>query len=64
MARKRNLVKLFTSGIIENNPTFVQLLGMCPTLAVTTSLENAVGMGLAATAVLACSNVVDRRAHV
>lgn len=58
MARKRNLVKLFTSGIIENNPTFVQLLGMCPTLAVTTSLENAVGMGLAATAVLACSNVV------
>lgn len=58
MARRRNLVKLFTSGIIENNPTFVQLLGMCPTLAVTTSLENAVGMGLAATAVLACSNVV------
>ncbi len=45
------------NGVIDNNPTLVQLLGMCPTLAVTTSVKNAVGMGLAATAVLICSNV-------
>ena len=44
-------------GIIDNNPVLVQLLGMCPTLAVTTSVSNAIGMGLAATAVLICSNV-------
>ena len=46
------------SGILDNNPVLVQLLGMCPTLATSTSLENAIGMGLAATAVLAASNVV------
>ncbi len=45
------------NGIIDNNPTLVQLLGMCPTLAVTTSVSNAIGMGLAATAVLICSNM-------
>lgn len=45
-------------GIITENPTFVQVIGMCPTLAVTTSAENGVGMGLATTAVLACSNLV------
>ena len=44
-------------GIIDNNPTLVQLLGMCPTLAVTTSVSNAIGMGLAATMVLICSNI-------
>ena len=44
-------------GILDQNPTLVQLLGMCPTLATTTSLENAFGMGMAATAVLICSNV-------
>ncbi len=54
----RKYMRQFASGIIDNNPTLVQLLGMCPTLAVSTSLENAVGMGLAATAVLAASNVV------
>ncbi len=48
----------FTDGLIKNNPTFVQLLGMCPTLAVTTSSMNGLGMGLATTAVLVCSNVV------
>ncbi|MBD4338747.1 electron transport complex subunit RsxE, partial [Xanthomonas citri pv. citri] len=42
---------------MDQNPTFVQLLGMCPTLATTTSLSNAIGMGLAATAVLICSNI-------
>lgn len=46
-----------TNGIIKENPIFVQLLGMCPTLAVTTSAINGIGMGLAATAVLASSNV-------
>ncbi len=45
------------AGILENNPVLVQLLGMCPTLAVTTSVTNAIGMGLAATAVLICSNL-------
>lgn len=44
-------------GVIDNNPTLVQLLGMCPTLAVTTSVKNAIGMGLAATAVLIFSNI-------
>lgn len=46
-----------TKGLIKENPTFVQLLGMCPTLAVTTSAINGVGMGLATTAVLISSNV-------
>ena len=46
----------FSSGIFKNNPTFRLVLGLCPTLAVTTSLENALGMGLAATFVLVCSN--------
>lgn len=47
-----------TNGILKENPTFVQLLGMCPTLAVTTSMENGIGMGLATTAVLALSNLL------
>lgn len=46
------------AGIIKDNPTFVQVLGMCPTLAVTTSVINAMGMGLSTTAVLICSNLV------
>jgi len=58
MAEKHNYVRQFLSGIIDQNPTLVQLLGMCPTLATSTSLENAIGMGVAATAVLAASNVV------
>ena len=45
-----------TRGIIRENPTFRLVLGMCPTLALTTSLENAIGMGVAATFVLICSN--------
>jgi electron transport complex protein RnfE len=47
-----------TRGIIRENPIFRLLLGLCPTLAVTTSLENAIGMGLASTFVLVCSNIV------
>jgi len=46
----------FWYGIFKNNPIFRLVLGLCPTLAVTTSLENALGMGLAATFVLICSN--------
>ena len=46
------------NGIITENPTFIQLLGMCPTLAVTTSLINAIGMGLSATFVLVFSNYI------
>ncbi len=49
---------ILKNGIIEENPTFVQLLGMCPTLAVTTSVSNSIGMGLSATFVLMCSNFV------
>ena len=50
-------VKQIKEGIVDQNPTLVQFLGMCPTLATTTSVSNAIGMGLAATAVLICSNV-------
>ncbi|HAL63882.1 MAG: electron transport complex subunit E [Firmicutes bacterium] len=53
---KKNSV--FLNGILYENPTFVQLLGMCPTLAVTTTLSNGFGMGLSATAVLIMSNIL------
>ncbi|WFD11445.1 electron transport complex subunit RsxE [Tepidibacter hydrothermalis] len=52
------LGKLLKNGIINENPVFVQVLGMCPTLGVTTSAENGLGMGLATTAVLICANLV------
>lgn len=52
-----NPIKIIKNGIIDENPTFVQVIGMCPTLAVTTSVENGIGMGLATTAVLTCSNL-------
>lgn len=48
----------FTKGLIKENPTLVSLLGMCPTLAITVSASNAIGMGAAATFVLVCSNLV------
>lgn len=48
----------FTKGIIKNNPIFVLMLGLCPTLATTTSVKNAFAMGIAASAVLICSNVI------
>lgn len=50
-------LKHLTNGLIKENPIFFQLIGMCPTLAVTTSVENGIGMGLATTAVLILSNV-------
>ncbi len=46
------------NGIIKENPTFIIMLGMCPTLATTTSAINGLGMGLSTTAVLMCSNLV------
>lgn len=52
------MMKEFTKGIIKENPTFVLALGLCPTLAVSTSLTNGVGMGVAATFVLVCSNII------
>ena len=48
----------FAKGIWRENPVFVIILGLCPALAVSTSLENALGMGLAATFVLVCSNTL------
>lgn len=53
-----NFVKELSKGIIKDNPIFVLVLGMCPTLAVTTSVINALGMGFAATFVLICSNII------
>ena len=50
--------KYLIDGIVKNNPTFVLVLGMCPTLATTTSAINGMGMGLATMAVLLCSNMV------
>ena len=46
------------NGIIKENPTFVMMLGMCPTLAVTTSCINGIGMGLTTLVVLAMSNTI------
>lgn len=45
------------NGMIDENPTFIQVIGTCPTLAVTTSAINGIGMGLSTTAVLMCSNL-------
>ncbi len=58
MAEKRKLGKELTKGFISENPVLRLVLGTCPTLATTTSVESAVGMGLAASVVLVCSNVV------
>ena len=49
--------KLITDGLVKNNPTFVLLLGMCPTLATTTSAINGLSMGLATLFVLVLSNM-------
>ncbi len=58
MAEKKSLSKEFTKGLILENPVLRLVLGTCPTLATSTSVESAIGMGLAATAVLVCSNIV------
>lgn len=53
-----NKIKNFTKGLIKENPVLVLVLGTCPTLATSTSVINALGMGAAATIVLLCSNIV------
>ena len=53
-----NYFKTFTNGLLKENRTFVLMLGMCPTLGTTSSAINGLGMGLATTFVLLCSNVV------
>ncbi len=58
MAEKKSGLYELTKGLLKENPTLVTLLGMCPTLAVTTMASNGIGMGLATTFVLVCSNAV------
>ena len=53
-----NGLKTLTNGLLKENPTFVLVLGMCPTLATTTSAINGMSMGLATMFVLVCSNIV------
>jgi electron transport complex protein RnfE len=57
-AKSRSITTEFMKGIVRENPVFVQVLGMCPTLAVTTSVENGIGMGLATTFVLVFSALI------
>ncbi len=57
MTEKPTVKEQFRSGIITNNPTFVQLLGTCPALATTTSAQNAFGMGISVTLILIFSNL-------
>ena len=54
---KNNSLSVLTSGILKENPTLVLILGTCPTLATTTTVTGALGMGLAALVVLVCSNI-------
>lgn len=54
---KKNFFQVFLNGLIWENPTFTLMLGMCPTLAITTAASNGIGMGLATTFVLVCSNL-------
>ena len=58
MGKEKISLSTLTNGIIKENPVLVLILGTCPTLAVTTLAVNGVGMGLAATFVLVCSNIV------
>ena len=55
---KTSFGKQLREGLVTNNPIFVQFLGMCSALAITTSVTNAIGMGLSVTAVLICSNLL------
>ncbi|MDR1564811.1 MAG: electron transport complex subunit E [Oscillospiraceae bacterium] len=58
MAEKKKLSSVLINGVLKENPVLVLILGTCPTLAISTSVVNALGMGVAATVVLACSNTV------
>lgn len=55
---KNNRFSVFFNGLVNENPTFVLLLGMCPTLGTSTSASNGFGMGIATMFVLTCSNIV------
>ena len=57
MAKQKSLKNVFSAGLFKQNPTFVQFLGLCPTLAVTGSVENALGMGAGVIFVLVLSNL-------
>ena len=56
--QKKTFMSVLLNGLIWENPTFVLMLGMCPTLAITTSGMNGIGMGLAVTVILTCSNIL------
>ena len=58
MAENKSKLSIVTNGLLKENPTLRLVLGTCPTLAVTTAVSNALGMGAAATVVLSCSNFV------
>ncbi len=58
MAAQKSKLSIVTNGIIKENPVLVLVLGTCPTLATTSSMINGLGMGISATAVLICSNIV------
>ena len=58
MSNENSKLKILTNGILAENPVLRLVLGTCPTLAVTTMASNGIGMGLAATFVLLCSNIV------
>ena len=57
MMSKRSSLSVLTNGILKENPVLVLILGTCPTLATTNTVDGALGMGLAALAVLVCSNI-------
>ena len=56
--KKESSLSILLKGLLKENPVFVLVLGTCPTLAMSSSVTSAIGMGLAATAVLICSNLV------
>ncbi len=58
MSESKSNARVFFNGLVTENPTLRLVLGTCPTLAVSTSVKSAIGMGVAATLVLVCSNVV------
>jgi len=58
MAGKQSIGTMFKEGLWNSNPVFILLLGMCPVLGVTSSVENSLGMGIATTFVLFMSNIV------
>ncbi len=53
-----NPMQIIKNGILDENPVFIQVIGMCPTLAVTSSVMNGLGMGVSTAAVLICANIV------